>query len=156
MLVITTTLAGCFVDSDEQIAKKNREQLITAIQNKDSESIKKMFAKNKIVEIKNFEAKIDELIAYYEGDYVSYKGGGPQVNRDKHDGRSTKEFRTVHDIITTVDTYCLGVVWYIEDTADAGNIGIWKIIFFKTSEDTGAPFWGGEAIIPEIMIGGIT
>lgn len=153
ILVSTVSLMGCVVDNDEDIFKKDREKVISAIQNKDHEGLKRLFAPNKIAEIENFDSKIDKLFLCYEGEYVSVKGGGPATDTDSHDGRLQKAFRVICDITTTVDVYRLAYVWYVKDTADTGNIGIWKIIFCKKSDDSDLPYWGGGAIIPEITIG---
>ena len=77
------SLAGCIKDSDESIAKKNLEKLISAMESEDRDAVKTLFASNKIAGIEDFDQSIDELLAYYEGDYVSHLGGGPGTSNEK-------------------------------------------------------------------------
>lgn len=82
-------LAGCR-KSEENIAKEKQEQLITAIKERNHDAIKMLFASNKIVDIKNFNDSIDELLICFEGKYVSHVAGGPMVVTSKDNGNILK------------------------------------------------------------------
>jgi hypothetical protein len=137
-------LNSCFIDTDTSIAKGKRDQLISALQNKDHAAIKALFASNKIADIENFDESIDALLAYYEGDYVSQTGGGPATLSGK-DGRLVyKYYLMSNDITTTVSVYRIAIKWYVTDTANAGNVGIWSLYILnmedKTEQDPS--YWG--------------
>ncbi|MDR3293763.1 MAG: DUF5104 domain-containing protein [Clostridiales bacterium] len=150
-------LNSCFIDTDTSIAKGKRDQLISALQNKDHAAIKALFASNKIADIENFDESIDELLAYYEGDYVSQTGGGPATLSGK-DGRLVyKYYLMSNDITTTVRVYRIALKWYITDTANAGNVGIWQLFILKKEDDPNQEYsYGGDGTIsPGIYIGRI-
>lgn len=77
-------LSSCGYETDNDIANKNFNKLITAIQNEDQDGIKSLFAPNINAEIDDFNHDIDDLIAYYIGKYESYgtHGLGTEYDRD--------------------------------------------------------------------------
>jgi hypothetical protein len=148
------SLIGCILDNDASIAKRNLEQLISDIQNEDRDAIKALFSSNKLAEIDNFYESIDELLAYFEGDYVSHVGGGPATLGGKDGSFVYKYHLMSNDITTTVRVYHIALIWCVTDTADAGNVGIWSL-YILDNED--APidastisYWGDEDYVPGI------
>lgn len=135
-IIITFSLAGCFIDSDEDIAKKNIEMLLNALDNDDKEGVKKMFSPNIIAGINNFEECIDELLSYYEGDYLEYKNGGLGTTNDNDYGKTTKYHDMSYDVTTAKGIYRLGIIWYISDSNVCDNVGIWSLYILKFEDDS--------------------
>jgi hypothetical protein len=128
------SLIGCILDNDASIAKRNLEQLVSDIQNEDRAAIKALFASNKLAEIDNFDESIDELLAYFEGDYVSCKGGIGTFGGRIH-GIVQKYYKMTYDITTTESVYGIALLWYMTDTADVGNVGIWSLYILNKEDD---------------------
>ena len=128
LLILSMFLfSGCkFLDSDNDSAERNLKELINKIQSRDRNEIKGLFATNVVTSIEGFDESIDELFAYFNGDYVSHISGGLGSEYDKNDGVSREFHNMSYDITTTVQVYRVALVWYMEDTGDANNIGIWS------------------------------
>jgi hypothetical protein len=151
-------LTSCVLDNDASIAKRNLEQLISDIQNEDRDAIKAMFASNKLAEIDNFDESIDELLAYYEGDYVSCKVGGLGTFGGRVHGIVQKYYDMSYDITTTERVYRIALIWYVTDTADVGNVGIWQLFILKMEDDPNPEYsYRGDGIStsPGIYVGRI-
>lgn len=134
----TFSLSGCvfgFVNSDEDIAKKNTEKLVNVIQKKDREGIKALFAPNKISEVENFDKSIDELITYVDGEVVSFFNRGTGTFGDIDYGRVIKYHDMSNDVTTTAGVVRFYIKWYIEDNKDVGNVGIWSLYVIKFEDD---------------------
>jgi hypothetical protein len=148
-------LNSCIIkDTDESIAKGKRDQLISAIQNEDRAAIKALFASNKIADIENFDESIDELLAYYEGDYVSSYSGGLETRDSKNNGHVFKYYSMSYDVTTTVSVYRIALLWYVTDTANVGNVGIWSLYILNKEDDTNQEYsyWGDGTRSPGIHI----
>jgi hypothetical protein len=133
-------VTACGVKEDAAIAKENVELLIGKIIGKDNEAVKTLFANNKVKNIEGFDESIDSLMAYYEGDYVSYINQGLMTGADKDNGVSHKYYQMSCDITTTIRVYRMALKWYVKDTADAGNAGIWSLYIIKMEDDTEPEF----------------
>ena len=142
------SLTGCLIiDSDSTIAQKNFEKLITAIQNKNKIAVKELFAKNKIANIENFDDAINALFTYYDGEYVSFKNKGVGMFSGKDRSGKYKYFSMSYDVTTTARVYRFGIKWYITETKDKNDVGIWFLYILKFEDDPYPQFsYGGDGL----------
>ena len=140
ILLICSVLAfsGCGlfggVDTDESASKKKMEQLLTSVKNGDKAEIKSLFAPNKIADIEDFDGDIDDLLAYYDGKFETFKGVS-DTNDYKDHGLVTKHYNMSYDVTTAQTVYRFAVIWYVEDTGDKNNVGIWSLNVIKFADD---------------------
>lgn len=145
--ISVSLLYGCSYDSDNDIAVKNLEKLLIAIENEDHDGIKTLFAPNIIADIDNFDQSIIELMAYYNGNYESYGSKGLGSEYDRHDGVEKKWLNMGYDITTTEDVYRIAIIWHIQDTSNAGNIGIWSLYIIRFDDDPNSNYtYAGDGL----------
>ncbi len=128
-------LSGCSYDTDNDIASKNLEKLLTAIENEDYEGITALFAPNIKNNIEDFSESMNTLILYYEGEQSSVDNWGLGATYDVNNGIEIKYLNMSYDITTTENKYRMGIIWYIQDTGDENNVGIWSLYVLKFEDD---------------------
>ena len=70
--ILLATVSSCdIIKTDDEIVEEKIQEIINNIETGNTEGIKKLFAKNKIAKIPNFDASIESLIEYYDGDRKS-------------------------------------------------------------------------------------
>jgi hypothetical protein len=169
VLTITLLLSSCslgglnlwsgFNDNDQEIAKTRMDYLLEALDNKDKDGLKAMFSKNAIDQVENFDQSITDLFDYYEGDFVSYDNwGGPVteegINSDGT-GRKWKRLDSTCDVKTSNGEYRFAIIEFVQDTADADNVGVWSLYIIKMEDDNDPEYayWGDGKDTPGINIG---
>jgi hypothetical protein len=128
-------LVSCNFESDDEIAEDNLEKLLSAIQSEDVNRVKSLFASNISSEIESFDSSVTDLIEYYDGVVDSYTTGGLGTETDRDSGIEKKWFNMSYDVTTTEDIYRVAIIWYVKDTSDSGNVGIWSLYILRFSED---------------------
>lgn len=149
MLLTSCSLGGQnmwnrFNDTDEKKADARMDKVLEAIKNKDKEALKSMFSKKAITATENFDQSINDLFDFYQGDFVSYNNwGGPMsdggINEDGT-GREWKEIYSSYDVETSKQKYRFAIQEFVQDTADAKNVGIWSLYIIKMEDDTDPQF----------------
>lgn len=116
-----------------------------------------MFAPNIIADIDNFDQSIIELMTYYNGNYESYVSKGLGSEYDRHDGVEKKWLNMGYDITTTEDVYRIAIIWHIQDTSNAGNIGIWSLYIIRFDDDPNSNYtYAGDGLWTNGIHMGIT
>lgn len=140
-------------DNDAQVANKTFEQLLDAIENKDKDKLKKLFAKN-ILQQSNIDSNIDYLFSFFQGKIVSYSDfvSGPMVEEERSDNH-IKIMQSNYDVETDKQKYRFAVKLVTIDTNIPDNIGI-NSIYIIHAEDTDVEkaYWGGYIWNPGINI----
>ncbi len=147
--VILLSSCGDDIYTDREIADKNIEKVTDALENRDRDAIKKLFAINVLDEVDSeINSSIDELLAYYEGEYISYKHKGMSSSRDNHYGEVKNRINASFDVTTTNTVYSIRITIYSEYTKEIDNEGIWTICILKSEDDpwgkVGYTYWGGN------------
>lgn len=128
-------LVSCNFESDSEISENNLEKLLTAIQSEDINQVKQLFAPNISTQIDDFDSSVVELLNYYDGIFDTYTTGGLGSEVDRNSGVEKKWFNMSYDVTTTEDIYRIAIIWYVKDTSDSGNVGIWSLYILRFSED---------------------
>ena len=135
--LVMVIFTGCLnLKSDEQIVTEKLMELVSALQDKNHDDIKSLFAPNIISSLDNFDDSINDLTAYYDGVYESFDEGGLITEQDRDSGIDRKWFNMSHDVTTNVDIFRIAIIWYVIDTGDTKNIGIWSLYIIKFDDDT--------------------
>lgn len=135
--ILLATVSSCdIIKTDDEIVEEKIQEIINNIETGNTEGIKKLFAKNKIAKIPNFDASIESLIEYYDGTFQSKKSDSNIKFRDKDGDFSTTWFLPSFDVATSVDTYRIAFYYCTEYTTDKDSIGIWSFYIIKKIDDT--------------------
>lgn len=128
-----------FRKNEREAANERFEELVKAIQNQDSDSLKLLFSEKSLKESQNAEEDIQALLDYFQGEMLSYNDwGGPGarggMNADGT-GRYWKCLYATYDVETTQDQYRFAMEFMLQDTADADNVGIRSLYVIRLEDD---------------------
>ena len=162
MSAMTVFLGGCtffddlFAPSDNEDADNKLQAFVDCLNNEDREGIKSLFAQNKIAEISDFDESIEELLLYYDGEYISVERHSTGVEEDKNSGIERKWYNMSYDVTTDTQIYRMAFYWCAKDTGDSGNVGIESFYIIKAADDPNYPqytYRGDGLWTPGINIG---
>lgn len=145
-----------FYKADEkEVANAKLEELLTAMQNKDKEKLRSLFAKNALSIVDDFDASMNDLFDYYEGEYVSYDDWGGPLTEEEAIDTWIKTIKPTYDIKTSKRSYRMTFDLRTVDTGDSDNIGLWSIDIIKTEDDVDltCAYMGNLKYTPGINIG---
>lgn len=128
---------------DEEIADKNFQKIIEALENKDKEVLKKMFSTQASKDADDIDGGIDYIMDFYKGKMKSKKRG---IGREdlKNNGNKKSELDCVYIVTTDEDTYRVFFIDQIVDNQNPDNIGIYMIQVIKESDKEKEFDGGGE------------
>lgn len=144
-----------FYKADEkEVANAKLEELLTAMQNKDKEKLKSLFAKNALSIVDDFDASMNDLFDYYEGDYISYDDWeGAFLIEEENIDAWIKTIKPTYDIKTSKRSYRMTFDLRTVDTGDSDNIGLWSIDIIKAeNDDLTYAYRGNMKYIPGINL----
>lgn len=119
-------------DSLDKIAEKRCEDIVAALENKDSSAIKAMFSQKAIEEAEDLDDEIEYIIEHYEGSLKSFKG--TTSTEENINGKSKKTtVKADYTVITDKQTYVLFFV-EVSNTDDETENGIYRLWLSKESE----------------------
>lgn len=159
---MATLLGGCtcsdslFEPSDNEAADNKLQAFVQCLENGDKEGIKTLFAQNKISDISSFDNDIEELLLYYDGEYISVDRHSTGVEDDKDSGIERKWYNMSYDVTTNEAIYRMAFYWCAKDTGDNGNVGIESFYIIKATDDPNYPqytYRGDGLRTPGINIG---
>ena len=113
-----------FRKNEREAANERFEELVKAIQNQDSDSLKLLFSEKSLKESQNAEEDIQALLDYFQGG----------MNADGT-GRYWKCLYATYDVETTQDQYRFAMEFMLQDTADADNVGIRSLYVIRLADD---------------------
>ena len=150
-------MQGCipgfaFIDTNADMVEENAKKLVEALDSRDTQKIKGMFAKNVVND--GYDEKIVQVLEYYKGSFVEFFGKGVVVSDDVISGKRVKVYDISRDIRTTEDEYRIALIWRVEDDNDANNIGIWSMSIIRYEDDYNkSVYWGDGTDENGIYIG---
>ena len=139
---------GLFALSDNEDADNKLQAFVDFLNNEDREGIKALFAQNKIAEISNFDESVEELLLYYDGEYMSVERHSTGVEEDKDGGIVRKWYNMSYDVTTDAAICRMAFYWCAKDTGDSGNVGIESFYIIKATDDPNYPryAYGGDGL----------
>ena len=129
------------------------EQILTALEDKDTDSLKSLFALTVTTSVLRFDGDMEELMDFYRGELVEYKRYGPGSHAVKESGIHTKEIYVSYDIVTTQGEYRLAFLFCVANSEDATCLGLHSLYIVEAKcSDMKYAYWGGEDWLPGINI----
>lgn len=122
--LLTISLTSCMIDNTEELCNKKLETIISSLENNDAEAIKNLFSTNAINSDEAFDEKVNQFIAFFEGEYQSYEDDGVFTHEDVDYGKYIVYHEIPYNVFTTKYVYRIAFKWYSKDDYDRNNLGI--------------------------------
>lgn len=135
-VLLLSSCRGLFmVNSIDTDPEKMVEKIIDSIEKSDQDAFKKLFAKNALKEIDDFETKAQELFSYYDGEYLEYEDMGTMDDISRIDGYVEIFYHSSCDITTTKGVFRIATKAVTKDSKDKDNVGLWSIYILEKEKD---------------------
>lgn len=143
------------LNTDKKIAIEQMERIMNALQDRDAEMLKSMFAKNALAEISDIQAMIAELYDYVPCCSENMEYRGSIVGGLFEDGQRMKDHCISFDVKTSDGVYRFAFKYISEDTENPDNVGLWSLYVIDQDDDTDPEFAyrADSQYIPGIHIG---
>lgn len=125
-----------FVEKDEEYADKTFNELIGAINSKNSSLLKDLFART-IHEEKNIEKRAEDFFNFIKGNVVSYTSSsesGVGSNYTYYGEKIKKDIISSFAVKTTENTYYISIKECIYNNMDNNGIGITSLYIIQTED----------------------
>jgi len=131
------------LDNDDRIANARLKQVLEAIKNKDSETLKSLFSKQALSDADDFDKSMEDLFDFFQGEVDSWeKPSGPTVFESNEHGRKTKQINSYYDVSTDKQKYFFLMRDYPVDTEHPDNVGLYLLLIVKSEDEE--KIWDGE------------
>lgn len=133
-----------FFNNDTITANNYIEKVLNAIESKNCEQLKSLFANNCLSEIESFDLLAEKLFDYFDAEVISYDDWGGEVDSVKEDDLIVKTFWSTLDVKTNKEIYRIMMKYVVQDTNDTDNIGLHSMYIIKANDDfdTSFAYWG--------------
>jgi hypothetical protein len=162
LMVMCTFLCGCsFLDSSaildhgQELANQKFDQVLTSVQSKDADKLKRLFSDACKKDVDNLDASITELFSYFIGNVEAVDDWGAcYAETSKEDNQVFQAIEATYDVKTDAGTYRFAIRIISEDTKNSDNIGVQSLYIVK-ADDTSLEYacWGDGRFTPGIHIG---
>jgi hypothetical protein len=132
---------GRIIGSEEKQADARIEQIISAIKDKDRESLKSLFSKEALDKANSFENDVDYLFKLLQGNVETWERDGWSSDESIKDGKKSLMIRFSFDVKTDKDIYHFFVIDYNKDTINPDNQGIYMLELIKFTDEKDLEPW---------------
>ncbi len=116
-------------------ADERMEQIVSAIEDKDSETLKSFFSQVALAGAEDLDASIESLFAFVQGDIESWEYWTRTYRKKADYGKKSLKVRAEYTVKTDAEEYMFHFIDYIYDTYDPNNEGLYMLEIYKTSYD---------------------
>lgn len=131
------------IRNDEKASETRLQNIIAALENKDTEGLKKMFSPNALKEAKNIGDDIKEAMDFYKGK-VQTTDGTYSASDLKNDGRMTSELNCSYMLKTDAGDYTIYFVDKKIDSKDPDNEGLYILEIIKEPLEQECLYWDND------------
>lgn len=144
-------LTGCvhhsFWDSDQKVSDDILEKIIEGINNKDEDAIKELFSEYAIENSESFDADVQSMFDFIDGNIVSYEESSPAGSFESSDRNyKIKKISSYYYVSTATDKYFFQIDNYSKNTLEPEKQGVKCLIIVK-AEDRLKVYDGNEKIL---------
>jgi hypothetical protein len=136
--------------NEEEVAETHFQKIIDALESKDKEGLKKVFAPNALKEAKDIDSNIDAVMELYQGRMKS-KSDAASTEDIKNDGVRTKQMKCSYMVETDSGYYSIYFIDHLIDSKDAGNVGVYIIKVIQEEKEPEYFYWGDETDRPGVF-----
>jgi len=141
-VILAFVIAGCapaevvspLLRDSNDIAFEVFEKVILAIEEKDKEGLKNLFSKQAIADSDNLDEEINSLFEFYKGKMNSNYAWGEVGTGEKDENGRWKWIQPSYDIETTEEEYKILFKYYLFDTSNEDNVGIYSLYIIKAED----------------------
>ena len=166
IIMETAILSSCFFggkwmfSNDNKIIDEKFKQIIKTFKDRDKEALKLLFSEQALIEIVNFDEKINTLFEFIQGEIGSWKRtGGPCTSEGKNDdgsGRIWKEIRATYDILIDEQIYHISFQIITKHSQDTKKVGISSFCIINANDwNEKHNYWGDLGLPKDFKIFGI-
>lgn len=132
---ITLYTVGCtpgemierVLDPETAVMKDIGADVIRYIEKEDYDGMKSLFSENTLSEIDDFEADMDYLIDFVDGEIIEWEIGSGHSLTQSTQGLKYLEIDNKYEIKTTKEHYVMYILNYETDDYDPENEGVYTI-----------------------------
>ena len=129
---------GFIFKTDSYVCDKMLDNILCAINAKNSSALYSLFSKNALEECDHMLEQIEDLFLYCSGATVSFYefNGAPMAeNTFSDDGNNIKVLYPTYDVQTSDDNYRITFKLVATDTMNGDNEGVWSLYVIKSQND---------------------
>lgn len=130
------------VSNEDNKADARIEEILSAIKDRDRETIKALFSNQALGESKDFDSGIDYLLSFFQGDVKSWKRDKWSSGESIEHGKKSVMLRSWYTVETDKDKYVFFIIDYTEDSINPNNAGLYTLRVIKAEDkDTQFTYW---------------
>ena len=134
-LTSRTELINEIDKSDKEIAESKLLKILDALENKDSEALKNMLSEEALNEAEDLDEDIQNVLDYYKGAHIEYKGDTPTSSGSYNAGKRTEyHVSSTFEVTTEVDSYYIAFYYQVINDKCPEKIGLRCIQIVKNAE----------------------
>lgn len=147
-LFIALTSCGSFraemMSTDyDKIADTRFNEIIDALNSKDSEALKSVFSTNALKEAKDIDNGIEYLMDFYKGEIIDKEVALDNEGANDY-GKKTNTLRCLYTVTTNEDVYLVFFIDELVDTENPDNEGIYMLQIIKEADRSKYFDWGDK------------
>jgi len=127
----------------DTIANTRFEEIIDALNSKDSESLKGVFSTNALKEATDIDSGIEYLMGFYKGEIID-KEVAIENDALNNYGKKTITLRCLYTVTTNEDVYLVFFIDELVDTENPDNEGVYMLQIIKEADRSKYFDWGYE------------
>lgn len=131
-------LSKLLMTRDERLSFNRLEQVVDAIERKDTNALKALFSKNALDAAEDFEENAEILFEFFHDGIISVEeadGPGAYESKNRREGKHIIKLSSFYYIQTEAETYFLLMRDYPIDTTDPKNVGLHLLLVVKKEEE---------------------
>jgi len=119
------------------------QEIITAIEDKNTEDLESLFSKNALKGAEDFNGDADYLFDFFQGDVISKKVASV-TSGSKNNGERITAVDYKYTVTTNKDNYIVFFTDVFVDTENPDNVGLYMLQIIKESDRDEQFDWGGD------------
>ena len=144
-----------FFQDDRAVANATFEKVLEALGDNDLDALKSLFSKKALANSEGFDKAANELLDYFQGEFISYDdwGGAVAGSGLQEDGKRRYSIQPTYDVKTTMGEYQFAFMEFTTDEMESDNVGMWSMyVITKDEADSCAYRGSGDWSVSGIFI----
>lgn len=149
ILAITLLLSACNRGDDAVLfddgglnADNRLEEILTAIDENDSDELENMFSKTTLSQVDNFQEQAENLFQLFEGTVKFWERTGFTSSTSTDDGEKTTQSIAWYNVTTDKMEYVFFTIECTKDTKQPDNVGLSTLsVVRKADEESKLTYW---------------
>lgn len=127
--------------SEEAQADARVEEIVTALNEEDADSIKSLFSKKALEDAVDFDENLDDLLENFDGNITTWERDGLSSSETISDGRESLMSRYSINITAGDEEYLFFVIDYSKNTIEPDKQGLYMLELIKYTDEKDLESW---------------